>query len=225
MRVRPPERRQSTSAGESNLSNRFYQLEFGHDGFLDPHRFSGGVLALDAANTVVLRGDRRRASTASTTPRRSRALRRRPAVPGRELGGRALDASDPLIGRSRHRTSRSDRPAVSGAASRVRSHAAICGVSQPAPTAAWITAPIGCQGQPFGDPRHRLPSTRLSPSRRCRCCAKRQRGSGSARIAAGVSSIAAAMAAGSGATWRSAATAQKARRTIGGRRERGSRWP
>jgi len=63
-----------------------------------PHRFTGGVLALDTANTVVLRGDPMRTFDRFEDPAE---IARFAAAAGTfraaELGGRALAAPDPRV--------------------------------------------------------------------------------------------------------------------------------
>jgi len=114
---------------ESNLSNRFYQLDFRHDGFLTPHRFSGGVLALDTANTVVLRGDPRGFDRFADPAEIARFAEAASAMRAAELGGRRLAAPEPeriapVVLEIREATDRLFRNAVPAGACRHHRHAA-----------------------------------------------------------------------------------------------------
>ena len=61
-----------------------------------PHRFSGGLLALDTANTVVLRGDPARSFDRFADPAEiTRFAEAAGTFRGDELGGRRLEAPDP----------------------------------------------------------------------------------------------------------------------------------
>lgn len=61
-----------------------------------PHRFTGGVLALDTANTVVLRGDAEKSFDRFADPREiGRFAEAAAGFRAEELGGRALSVTDP----------------------------------------------------------------------------------------------------------------------------------
>src|SRR5690606_41217030 len=64
-----------------------------------PHRFAGGALALDTANTVVLRGDSQRSFDRFADPAEiARFARAASTFRASELGGRTLGVSDPEAG-------------------------------------------------------------------------------------------------------------------------------
>lgn len=82
---------------QTNLSNVFYQLEFGMVVDWTPHRFTGGVLALDTTNTVVLRVDAARTFDRFDDAREiSRFAEAATGFRAVELGGRRLAASNPI---------------------------------------------------------------------------------------------------------------------------------
>ncbi|MER9302747.1 CGNR zinc finger domain-containing protein [Mesorhizobium sp. M0293] len=121
-----------------------------------PHRFTGGLLALDTANTVVLRGDPQRSFDRFDDPaeiaRFADAASRFRAA---ELGGRPLAAPlpetiAPVVLSIREATDRLFRGAVSKgsvAASDLPGFLRAC-----ADGLADSTTEIGAPGRPFGDP-------------------------------------------------------------------------
>ncbi|TIV09997.1 MAG: hypothetical protein E5V94_06110, partial [Mesorhizobium sp.] len=116
-----------------------------------PHRFTGGILALDTANTVVLRNDPQKSFDRFDDPAEMASGFR-----AAELGGRRLWAPEPggikpTVISIREATDRLFRHAVSNGAV-ATSHlpdfltACASGLSGSA-------TEIGSPGQPFGDPR------------------------------------------------------------------------
>ncbi len=180
-----------------------------------PHRFTGGILALDAANTVVLRFDPEKTFDRFDNP--AEIARFADAASGfraTELGGRRLEAQSRRR-RSRRSCCRSAKRPTACFATRCRKALwppAICRSScKPAPKAWPAAGPKSARRDSrSATRRRRSPSRRHLPSRRCRCCATtRSPGSESVPTAAGCSSTAAATPAASGAIWRSAATARR----------------
>ncbi len=120
-----------------------------------PHRFSGGVLALDTTNTVVHRGDAARSfdrfDNVAEIPRFAAAAS---GFRSAELGGRALDASDKRIaGRViaiREATDRLFRGAATSGS--LDSTALGHFLSACAAGIASHDGPIGAKHRPFGDP-------------------------------------------------------------------------
>ncbi len=81
---------------EYNLSKAFYRLDYGMPVSWTPHRFSGGALALDAANTVVLRGDPDKTFDRFAEPEEiARFAEVASGFRAEELGGRRLQADEP----------------------------------------------------------------------------------------------------------------------------------
>lgn len=122
-----------------------------------PHRFTGGVLALDTANTVVLRGDPERTFDRFDDPSEiARFAAAASTFRTAELGGRALaaadpDASAPTVLSIREATDRLFRgaakegaPAAADMAPFLRACAG--GVESAAGER------LGAAGRPFGDP-------------------------------------------------------------------------
>jgi predicted RNA-binding Zn ribbon-like protein len=121
-----------------------------------PHRFTGGILALDTANTVVLRDDREKTFDRFDDPAEiARFAEAASGFRATELGGRRLEAPDPghikpAVIAIRETTDRLFRHAVSKgaiAAGLLRGFLMACaeGLSDSA-------AEIGAPGRPFGDP-------------------------------------------------------------------------
>ncbi|MBW8909412.1 MAG: CGNR zinc finger domain-containing protein [Mesorhizobium sp.] len=121
-----------------------------------PHRFTGGILALDTANTVVLRNDRK--STFDRFDDRVEIARFADAASGfraTELGGRRLAAPEPA-GIS------SIVLSIREATDRLFRHAALNGAIATDHLPDFLTAcakglagnstEIGAPGKPFGDP-------------------------------------------------------------------------
>ncbi len=180
-----------------------------------PHRFSGGVLALDTANTVVLRGDPR-GFDRFDDPAEIAALCRGGAVfRADELGGRRLDAADAAASRATvHRDPRGDRPRCFAAAERRRADAGRAlsrhaGRLRGRRSPARASRPVGAEGPVRRRPAPLAFEAALAVSALSLLPATPRGGSGSAPTAAGCSSTAAATAAGFGATWRCAATARR----------------
>ena len=186
------------------------------------HRFSGGVLALDTANTVVLRGDRAQfLRPFRGSVRRLRVSPRRPRdFAAAELGGRALVVPRPEAWRRGcWRTGR--RPTVCSAPPRGRR------ASRPRTASGFLRACAACL-----DGQRRAASAAAAYRSAIRRGRSRfeaalavsalsllagdawQEGSRSAPTAAGCFSTEAAIPAGSGATCRSAATATRRNATI-----------
>ena len=121
-----------------------------------PHRFTGGILALDTANTVVLRNDPEKTFDRFDDPaeiaRFAEAASRFRAA---ELGGRRLEAPEPggiasVVVSIREATDRLFRHAVSKgaiAAGYLPDFLTAC-----AGGLAGSATEIGAPGQPFGDP-------------------------------------------------------------------------
>ena len=121
-----------------------------------PHRFTGGILALDTANTVVLRDDPEKTFDRFDDPAEiARFAEAASGFRATELGGRRLEAPDPghikpAVIAIRETTDRLFRHAVSKgaiAAGLLRGFLMACaeGLSDGA-------AEIGAPGRPFGDP-------------------------------------------------------------------------
>ncbi|RWE25192.1 hypothetical protein, partial [Mesorhizobium sp.] len=121
-----------------------------------PHRFTGGILALDAANTVVLRNDPQKTFDRFDDP--AEIVRFAQAASGfraAELGGRRLEAGAPdriapLVLSIREATDRLFRHAVAqGAIATVDLPAFL---SACAAGLAGSSTEVGAPGRPFGDP-------------------------------------------------------------------------
>jgi predicted RNA-binding Zn ribbon-like protein len=121
------------------------------------HRFSGGALALDAANTVVLRGDAARTFDRFDSPAEiARFAEAASTFRAKELGGRALAAADPCriaptVIVIRETTDRLFRGAASQGSVEAAAlpdflEACAAGLRGQAP---FVAAP----GKPFGDPQ------------------------------------------------------------------------
>lgn len=121
------------------------------------HRFSGGALALDAANTVVLRGDAARTFDRFDDPAEiARFAEAASTFRAKELGGRALAAADPCriaptVIVIRETTDRLFRGAASQGSVETAAlpdflEACAAGLRGQAP---FVVAP----GKPFGDPQ------------------------------------------------------------------------
>ena len=124
------------------------------------HRFSGGILALDVANTVVLRGDRAcsfdRFEDVGEIARFAEAAGRFRAA---ELGGRPLCALDP-------RSIAARVIAMREATDRLFRHAALAGAIETAHLPSFLAACsaglkghrdlVGAADMPFGDPSRPL---------------------------------------------------------------------
>jgi len=121
-----------------------------------PHRFTGGMLALDTANTVVLRNDPEKTFDRFADPAEiTRFANAASGFRGAELGGRRLEATSPdriapVVLSIRETTDRLFRGAVSKGALAAGDLAAFLkacanGLDQSA-------AEIGAPGRPFGDP-------------------------------------------------------------------------
>ncbi len=121
-----------------------------------PHRFQGGVLALDTANTVVLRGDAERGFDRFADPAEiARFAEAASAFRAAELGGRRLAVADPLriapvVLAIREATDRLYRNAVKAggavAAADMAPFLRAC-----ADGLAGADAVVGAPGRPFGD--------------------------------------------------------------------------
>jgi predicted RNA-binding Zn ribbon-like protein len=121
-----------------------------------PHRFTGGILALDAANTVVLRNDPRKTFDRFDDPAEiARFAEAASGFRAAELGGRRLEAPQPggiapVVVSIREATDRLFRHAVSRgaiAAGHLPDLLTAC-----AGGLAGSAAEIGAPGRPFGDP-------------------------------------------------------------------------
>jgi predicted RNA-binding Zn ribbon-like protein len=121
-----------------------------------PHRFVGGVLALDTANTVVLRGDREKTFDRFDDPAEiARFAEAASDFRAAELGGRRLAAPAPkkiapLVLSIRESTDRLFRGAVASgtfAAGDMADFLRAC-----ADGLAGSRAELGAPGKPFGDP-------------------------------------------------------------------------
>jgi len=120
-----------------------------------PHRFSGGVLALDTANTVVLRGDARSFDRFADPAEIARFARAASVHRAAELGGRRLavpepEAIAPVVLDIRETTDRLFRNAVSAGGVGTADmppflRACATGLEDKAEE-------IGRPGKPFGDP-------------------------------------------------------------------------
>jgi predicted RNA-binding Zn ribbon-like protein len=142
---------------KSNLSNAIYRLEIeAMTVSWTPHRFTGGILALDTANTVVLRGDP--GKTFDRFEDSVEIARFADAASGfraAELGGRPLEAPSPdriapLVLSIREATDRLFRGAVSKGAvatSDLPGFLEAC-----ADGLAHSRTEIAAPGRPFGDP-------------------------------------------------------------------------
>ncbi|PZN50648.1 MAG: hypothetical protein DIU65_12435 [Proteobacteria bacterium] len=126
-----------------------------------PHRFAGGALALDTANTVVLRGDSQRSFDRFADPAEiARFARAASTFRASELGGRTLVVSDPeavspLVLSIREATDRLFRGFVlSGSASAgdAAELLRLCADGLAAARGEGLFAP----GRPFGDPSEPL---------------------------------------------------------------------
>jgi predicted RNA-binding Zn ribbon-like protein len=121
-----------------------------------PHRFTGGMLALDTANTVVLRNDPEKTFDRFADPTEiARFADAASGFRGTELGGRRLEAGAPdriapMVLSIRETTDRLFRGAVSKGALASGDLAAFlkacAGGLERSP------AEIGAPGRPFGDP-------------------------------------------------------------------------
>jgi predicted RNA-binding Zn ribbon-like protein len=122
-----------------------------------PHRFTGGILALDTANTVVLRNDPQRSFDRFDDPAEiARFAEAASGFRATELGGRRLRALEPgeikpTVISIREATDRLFRHAVSNGAlatSHLPDFLMAC-----AGGLAGSETEIGTPGQPFGDPQ------------------------------------------------------------------------
>lgn len=119
-----------------------------------PHRFSGGVLALDTANTVVLRGDPRGFDRFADPAEIARFAEAASTMRAAELGGRRLAAPEPrkiapVVLEMREATDRLFRNAVSAgvvATTDMPPFLRAC-----AKGLAVADEKIGAPGKPFGD--------------------------------------------------------------------------
>ena len=121
-----------------------------------PHRFSGGLLALDTANTVVLRGDAARSFDRFADPAEiARFAEAAGTFRADELGGRRLEAPDPqriasVVLSIREATDRLFRASVQ--------EGALCTGRMPdflracADGLSGHAEKLGTAGRPFGDP-------------------------------------------------------------------------
>lgn len=121
-----------------------------------PHRFTGGLLALDTANTVVLRGDPEKTFDRFDNPQEiARFADAASGFRAIELGGRRLEASSPqaiapVVVSIRETTDRLFRGAVSKGAVATGD---LPGFLQAcADGLAGSRTEIGAPGRPFGDP-------------------------------------------------------------------------
>jgi predicted RNA-binding Zn ribbon-like protein len=121
-----------------------------------PHRFTGGLLALDTANTVVLRGDPEKTFDRFDNPEEiARFADAASGFRATELGGRRLEASSPkaiapVVVSIRETTDRLFRGAVSKGAVATGD---LPGFLQAcADGLAGSRTEIGAPGKPFGDP-------------------------------------------------------------------------
>ena len=121
-----------------------------------PHRFTGGILALDTANTVVLRNDPEKTFDRFDDPAEiARFAEAASGFRAAELGGRRLEAPEPggiasVVVSIREATDRLFRHAVSKgaiAAGYLPDFLTAC-----AGGLAGSATEIGAPGQPFGDP-------------------------------------------------------------------------
>lgn len=121
-----------------------------------PHRFTGGILALDTANTVVLRNDREKTFDRFDDPAEiARFAEAASGFRAAELGGRQLDAPEPngikpAVLTIREATDRLFRHAVSKGA--IATGLLPEFLTACAAGLSGSTAEIGMPGQPFGDP-------------------------------------------------------------------------
>lgn len=121
-----------------------------------PHRFAGGVLALDTANTVVMRGDPQKTfDRFGDTAEIARFAEAASVFRAAELGGRRLTAPAPrkiapVVLSIREATDRLFRNAVSGGAFAAEEMAAFLRAC--ADGLSGGRAEIGAPGRPFGDP-------------------------------------------------------------------------
>ena len=121
-----------------------------------PHRFTGGLLALDTANTVVLRSDPEKTFDRFDNPQEiARFADAASGFRATELGGRRLEASSPqaiapVVVSIRETTDRLFRGAVSkGAVSTVDLPDFLRACAE---GLAGSRTEIGAPGRPFGDP-------------------------------------------------------------------------
>jgi len=121
-----------------------------------PHRFTGGILALDAANTVVLRNDPDKTFDRFDNPLEiARFAEAASGFRASELGGRRLEAPAPaeiapVVLSIRETTDRLFRQAVSKGALATGDLPDFLGAC--AAGLAQSRTEIGAPGQPFGDP-------------------------------------------------------------------------
>lgn len=121
-----------------------------------PHRFTGGLLALDTANTVVLRGDPRKTFDRFDNPQEiARFADAASGFRATELGGRPLEAPSPqaiapVVVSIRETTDRLFRGAVSKGAVATGDLPAF--LQACADGLADSRTEIGAPGRPFGDP-------------------------------------------------------------------------
>ncbi|MER8656593.1 CGNR zinc finger domain-containing protein [Mesorhizobium sp. M0847] len=121
-----------------------------------PHRFTGGILALDTANTVVLRNDPEKTFDRFDDPAEiARFADAASGFRGAELGGRPLEATSPdriapVVLAIRETTDRLFRGAVSKGALAAGDLAAF--LKACANGLDRSPAEIGAPGRPFGDP-------------------------------------------------------------------------
>ena len=121
-----------------------------------PHRFTGGILALDTANTVVLRNDPERSFDRFDDPAEiARFAEAASGFRAAELGGRRLKAPEPddikpAVISMREATDRLFRHAVSKGA--IPTDLLPDFLTACANGLSGSTAEIGVAGRPFGDP-------------------------------------------------------------------------
>ena len=121
-----------------------------------PHRFTGGVLALDTTNTVVLRGDVERSfDRFAESHEIARFAEAANGFRAAELGGRRLSAPDPdairgLVVEIREATDRLFRDATHDGALGTEKLSSF--LSATAKALAGAPELIGHPGRPFGDP-------------------------------------------------------------------------
>ncbi|CDX61511.1 conserved hypothetical protein [Mesorhizobium plurifarium] len=121
-----------------------------------PHRFTGGILALDTANTVVLRNDPQKSFDRFDDPAEiARFAEAASGFRAAELGGRRLQAQEPgdikpTVISMREATDRLFRQAVSKGA--IATELLPEFLTACADGLAGSAAEIGAPGRPFGDP-------------------------------------------------------------------------
>jgi predicted RNA-binding Zn ribbon-like protein len=125
-----------------------------------PHRFSGGLLALDTANTVVLRGDPRTFDRFADTAEIGRFAEAAGVFRADELGGRRLAAPEPEKIAATVLTIREATDTLfrgTAATGALRTGALPPFLNACAAGLEGVGGTLGGAGQPFGDPATPLP--------------------------------------------------------------------